>query len=523
LSSAAGRVPGDPAVPELPQRCMDDFQEIMSVLGPLVGGPRTASSMRDVEVTRDAVIQYLLKSVAKKDDGTQEMHLSRAQADEANRKVAQWTDKYRVERDLRRSLEEAKMTKRKAELSASADGGEQWMLEKDQYDRSVQHINEQFEKSVSVLPDIAKAFVTNRVDWEQEFARLDREVHQALLKANAERFTELYLKRDPMRKVYEETVREKPELAEAVPVRLSTLLSMLDPRFEQKLRDTGIVLKGKTVDMAQPLKVMKTLTDLGYNLQLADINEFDRPQLPYEAEERERLIRGVNPDGSPMTEDQKWHAILKEPEIKAPVLDQKRTMTEFWARRMKFQGKLPADPYENPTILPEELQPRVSDLDPDKKPAELVSPDLIIFDACPLCNKPKTGPGSRARCWVKPEQANTISHTNIELLNSFVTELGMIMPARKTGMCAKYQRKITRAIKRARQLGLMPYISKLQFGKEIEGRTDFDMYNVARRQGLLTGDDKADRQEEETAAMAELMQEPEVVGSADFEVEEVDA
>lgn len=49
------------------------------------------------------------------------------------------------------------------------------------------------------------------------------------------------------------------------------------------------------------------------------------------------------------------------------------------------------------------------------------------------------------------------------------------------------------------------------------------MYNVARRQGLLTGDDKADRQEEETAAMAELMQEPEVVGSADFEVEEVDA
>ena len=50
-----------------------------------------------------------------------------------------------------------------------------------------------------------------------------------------------------------------------------------------------------------------------------------------------------------------------------------------------------------------------------------------------------------------------IDYKDINLLKEFVTETGKIMPARVTGTSAKYQRQLTRAIKRARHLALLPY------------------------------------------------------------------
>ncbi|MBI3982577.1 MAG: 30S ribosomal protein S18 [Gemmatimonadetes bacterium] len=43
-------------------------------------------------------------------------------------------------------------------------------------------------------------------------------------------------------------------------------------------------------------------------------------------------------------------------------------------------------------------------------------------------------------------------------LARFTSERGKILPARLTGTCARHQRQITRAIKRARQAALIPYI-----------------------------------------------------------------
>ncbi len=50
-----------------------------------------------------------------------------------------------------------------------------------------------------------------------------------------------------------------------------------------------------------------------------------------------------------------------------------------------------------------------------------------------------------------------IDHKDPELLGRFVTERFKILPARVTGTCAKHQRRLTTAIKRARQLALMAY------------------------------------------------------------------
>ena len=50
-----------------------------------------------------------------------------------------------------------------------------------------------------------------------------------------------------------------------------------------------------------------------------------------------------------------------------------------------------------------------------------------------------------------------IDYKNVELLKRFLSDKGRINPARVTGADAKLQRKITRAIKRARNVALLPY------------------------------------------------------------------
>ncbi len=49
---------------------------------------------------------------------------------------------------------------------------------------------------------------------------------------------------------------------------------------------------------------------------------------------------------------------------------------------------------------------------------------------------------------------------NAELLRKFMTERGKIMTQRSTGCCAKHQRALAKAIKRARQIGFVPYTAE---------------------------------------------------------------
>lgn len=48
---------------------------------------------------------------------------------------------------------------------------------------------------------------------------------------------------------------------------------------------------------------------------------------------------------------------------------------------------------------------------------------------------------------------------DVKRLRGHITERGKIIPARISGACAKHQRKLTRVIKRARTLALLPYIA----------------------------------------------------------------
>jgi len=52
-----------------------------------------------------------------------------------------------------------------------------------------------------------------------------------------------------------------------------------------------------------------------------------------------------------------------------------------------------------------------------------------------------------------------VNYKNPARLRRFISDRGKIEPRRKTGVCAKHQRILTLAIKRARHLALVPYVS----------------------------------------------------------------
>ena len=60
-------------------------------------------------------------------------------------------------------------------------------------------------------------------------------------------------------------------------------------------------------------------------------------------------------------------------------------------------------------------------------------------------------------CYFKENGINEIDYKDVKLLRRFVTEHGKIMPRRVTGSSSKMHRKLIRAIKRARNIALMPY------------------------------------------------------------------
>ena len=56
------------------------------------------------------------------------------------------------------------------------------------------------------------------------------------------------------------------------------------------------------------------------------------------------------------------------------------------------------------------------------------------------------------------ENNGVIDYKNVAMLKKYVSERGKILPRRITGNCAKHQRALTVAVKRARHLSMMPYV-----------------------------------------------------------------
>ena len=64
-------------------------------------------------------------------------------------------------------------------------------------------------------------------------------------------------------------------------------------------------------------------------------------------------------------------------------------------------------------------------------------------------------------CQFCTDKSVTIDYKQGELLRRFVSEDGKIRPRRQTGTCARHQRELAVAIKRARHLALLPFTSEI--------------------------------------------------------------
>ena len=66
----------------------------------------------------------------------------------------------------------------------------------------------------------------------------------------------------------------------------------------------------------------------------------------------------------------------------------------------------------------------------------------------------------RKSCPFSGKNAPKIDFKDVRLLQGFMSERGKIVPSRITAVSAKKQRELSQAIKRARQIGLLPYLVK---------------------------------------------------------------
>ena len=74
-------------------------------------------------------------------------------------------------------------------------------------------------------------------------------------------------------------------------------------------------------------------------------------------------------------------------------------------------------------------------------------------------DRPVRRKGRKKVCMFCVDRVETIDYKDIARLRKFISERAKILSRRTTGTCARHQRELTTAIKRARQIALLPYIN----------------------------------------------------------------
>ena len=73
--------------------------------------------------------------------------------------------------------------------------------------------------------------------------------------------------------------------------------------------------------------------------------------------------------------------------------------------------------------------------------------------------RPRGRKPRRKVCQFCVEKVQHIDYKDVNRLRRFTSERGKILPRRISGACAKHQRELNTAIKRARQVALLPYVT----------------------------------------------------------------
>lgn len=73
--------------------------------------------------------------------------------------------------------------------------------------------------------------------------------------------------------------------------------------------------------------------------------------------------------------------------------------------------------------------------------------------------RPRNRKSRRKVCVFCADKVQSIDYKDVNRLRKCTTERGKIMPRRMSGVCAKHQREMASAIKRARVMALLPYVA----------------------------------------------------------------
>ena len=82
---------------------------------------------------------------------------------------------------------------------------------------------------------------------------------------------------------------------------------------------------------------------------------------------------------------------------------------------------------------------------------------------------PATG-GRRKSCFFCKSKVDEIDYKNIGELRRYISEKGKIRSRRISGACRRHQRQVQQAIKRAREMALLPYVAEGRDDRERDGR-----------------------------------------------------
>ena len=77
-----------------------------------------------------------------------------------------------------------------------------------------------------------------------------------------------------------------------------------------------------------------------------------------------------------------------------------------------------------------------------------------------IVKKPIRRPSRKKVCDFCADKVEKIDYKDVAKLRKFITEKGKILPRRMSGVCAAHQRELATAIKRARQMALLPFVGE---------------------------------------------------------------
>ena len=70
-----------------------------------------------------------------------------------------------------------------------------------------------------------------------------------------------------------------------------------------------------------------------------------------------------------------------------------------------------------------------------------------------------SGPFKRKSCFFCKDKVDEVDYKNVNQLRRYISEKGKIRNRRVTGACRRHQRQVAVAVKRAREMALLPYVS----------------------------------------------------------------